>query len=265
MMRTRDFLVLLVLVFTLVVSGGAVSALKIGSQSNQLGAAVTAFDAEAVPVVDKEAVVPPEPELDRASLLAAMKEKVAGRSGEVVALAEVETVTEPPVLTDEDGPAASGKQAVQKCATYSRVGWSDMPGARFKEVEGVRILYRNIPTVAPPVSATGTDALPAVTEEVLAQLPLRSAPFPSPTCIPQDVIGIALDGSLIRNDEVALYTVFGSDTLIGYTLDGYPLYGSSALPTDDCGGAMVGGTYRYYLSKDRDTIVQCFAGIPVGL
>jgi hypothetical protein len=84
--------------------------------------------------------------------------------------------------------------------------------------------------------------------------------------LPTDVVGIAQDGSLIRESEMALYGVFGGETLVGYALDGFPIYGSNpGAATDHCGGMMVGGQYRYYLSPERDSVINCFAGVPVTL
>lgn len=262
MFRTRDFVVGMVLLLALFSSGGAVAVLGLAANSSQLGAVTTAFDPQAVPVEEKAAVVPELPEPDRVDSLAIMRDKVAARIG-AMDLPQIDS--EPPVVDGEEAPDSAETASVQLCSTYSQVGWNNLPGAQFREAEGARIIYRPLAASSVGPAASGTVGVPLPTEEVLAQLPLRSQPLPSPTCIPQDVIGIALDGSLIRNDEIGLYRVFGSDTLIGYTLDGFSLYGVSALPTDDCGGTMVGGAYRYYLSLERETILQCFAGVPVGL
>ena len=84
-----------------------------------------------------------------------------------------------------------------------------------------------------------------------------------PTCLYSDVVGIAQDGSLIRNNEVGLYSVFGSDTLIGYALDGFPIYGKIKESGDKCGGSVVNGQYRYSLSDQREFILNCFSAPPV--
>jgi hypothetical protein len=83
----------------------------------------------------------------------------------------------------------------------------------------------------------------------------------NPTCLPHEVVGIARDGSLIRNDEAALYGIFDDTVLIGYALDGFPIYGQTVdRPLDQCGGAMVDGSYRYYLSEERDHVLGCYRG-----
>jgi hypothetical protein len=97
------------------------------------------------------------------------------------------------------------------------------------------------------------------------QLPTRTTPSTNPTCLASDVIGIATDGSLIRNNEVGLYGIFGADTLIGYALDGFPIYGAGVGAVDACGGVVVSGVYRYQIQLKNETIINCFAGTPVSL
>ena len=80
---------------------------------------------------------------------------------------------------------------------------------------------------------------------------------------PSDVIGIALDGSLIKNNEYSLYSIFREETLIGYALDGFPIYGQSEVSTDECGGILADNQYRYYLSKERKAVLYCYSGTPV--
>jgi hypothetical protein len=85
-------------------------------------------------------------------------------------------------------------------------------------------------------------------------------------CVGTDIIAVTPVGAPIRNSEVAKYSGSGENTLIGYTIDGLQLFGTtSSIDTDACGGAMVGGVYRYYLSPERNTIVNCFVAIPVAL
>ena len=114
-------------------------------------------------------------------------------------------------------------------------------------------------------TASGTPLLTTETEVVI-QLPLRSVPLGTASCLPTDVVGIAKDGSLIRNSEVTLYAVFGADTLIGYALDGFPIYGArSGVALDECGGTGAIGQYRYYLEAERGYILNCFASEPISI
>ncbi|MBY0310345.1 hypothetical protein K2Q16_04345 [Patescibacteria group bacterium] len=268
MIRTRDFFLFALTVLFLVVGISATIVQDLSLPSGQTGMVLLSMPDELPsPVEGHEAVVVSAPEPDRPSLLASMKAKVAALGGVVVA-----SVTPDPVQSTAGGEeeVAEVEDAPLLCAGYEDVVWAGFAGAQFKEVEGARIVYRegvSVVPVTPTDMSTGTIALPPVsTDSILAQLPLRTSPFPSPACLPQDVVGIATDGSLIRNNEVALYTVFGSETLVGYALDGFPIYGVNAYAkTDACGGIMVGGMYRYFLSTEREHILHCFSGAPVSL
>jgi len=97
-------------------------------------------------------------------------------------------------------------------------------------------------------------------------LPIRTVGnSSSPSCLPTDAVAVALSGGLIRNNEAAGYRAFPEHVLIGHTIDGFPLYGYSERQTDRCGGAVVDGAYRYYLSDTRDTVLDCFVAPPVAL
>jgi hypothetical protein len=266
MIRTRDFFLFLCTVFFLAAGIGATVVRDIRPGSSQLGSAVVGFSA-AEPV-EREAEVITSPGIDRPSLLSKMREKLAA-SGITFGSAsdDDEAAADEPAPVDEE-PAVVLEEPLH-CSNYGEVSRLGFSGARFKEVEGARLIYREGPsvTVTPDETATGTAMLPPVSsDEILLQLPLRTNPLPAPTCLPYDVVGIALDGSLMRNDEMALYSVFGGETLIGYALDGFPLYGvRDDVVTDTCGGVVVGGMYRYYLSSERETLISCFSGEPVAL
>jgi hypothetical protein len=71
---------------------------------------------------------------------------------------------------------------------------------------------------------------------------------------------------LIRNDEVNLYGLFSANTVVGYALDGFPIYGAAAdRTTDQCGGAVGDSGYGYMINSERDFIVACFRARPVEL
>jgi hypothetical protein len=127
------------------------------------------------------------------------------------------------------------------------------------EREGSRVYYT---TGAARATSSATTSTVTLTETVLLQLPMQFVPVGPKQCIPTPVIGIALDGSLIKNQESSLYRLFTNETLIGYALDGFPIYGLSEAATDECGGRIVQGQYRYELADTRPTIINCFNGVP---
>lgn len=230
------------------------------------GAAVAMFAPESpreVAVAAAEATVD-----ERAVRLAALREKVAAqalvRQPDEVPEADAEEPTELPIEEVPSEPAVAGGSTLT-CGELTTVAGSGFSGVTFKETLGQRALVRPADPV-PASSATTSSSTDTGAEVAVLTLPWRSLPLPTPSCIATDVVGIALDGSFIRNDEHTVYGIFGADTLLGYALDGFPIYGtnnSSAL--DSCGGSIENGTYRYYLSSARDAVLGCYAGVPVRL
>jgi hypothetical protein len=252
MFRTRDYAILLAIIVFLLV---AIGATLLSSRTFELNVSNPALTFVALQGEEESGVVEKaDPESLRASRLEAMKKKIAALREEIF---EEPPVEEQPITLEvpEEGEAVVEK----RCATYREFAGTWNPaGIIIDEVEGARLVYREI---APVMNSSSTPAAPS--REILMQLPLRSLPFSAESCINSDVIGIAMDGSLIRNSEASVYQVFEAETLIGYALDGFPIYGRSATQTDICGGVIVSGQYRYQLSAERETVLNCYAGSPV--
>ncbi len=211
--------------------------------------------------VDYQAEVYTKESVSREDRIANLRDKIA--NGESLAIASPEIPI--PETVDETSPtevstttAVATVATLKQCANYSSYAglWS-ASGIKFTVAEGSRLIYRD---------KISTDATAIPQREVLLQLPVYAVPSAnSEVCLPSDVIGIAQDGSLIRNDETGLYSVFGEATLVGYALDGFPIYGKTSAVTDACGGKVEAGQYRYYLSSERETVINCFAATPVKL
>jgi hypothetical protein len=200
----------------------------------------------------------------RADKLEHLREKIAQRLSlgtAPVVFSEGSPATSSPevaVITSTSTPAVIN---INECPGYSplNVFWSPQLIAQ-ENVEGMRIYSQ------PGESTMDATGVMVPTQNVRVKFPLRSWPLSSSSCIPYDVIGIAMDGSLIRNNEVALYAVFGGNTLVGYALDGFPIYGAdSKIKTDACGGAVVEGAYRYVIEASRPGIILCYAGAPASI
>lgn len=131
-------------------------------------------------------------------------------------------------------------------------------GLSFKESEGVRLLYRDLP------SSVGTST-PDSSRELVVVLPMLSSSAGNQSCISSDVVGLTIGGTLIRNEDIGTFGAFGEQVLIGYALDGYPIYGGTVEPTDSCGGKTVNSQYRYQTNLTRGTIIQCYSGSPASL
>ena len=256
MFRTRDFVLVFTSVLFLVVAIGV----TLWQQHKQVGE----YNREQLVLVDTagsvyDAKVAAPETLSREERLRSMREKISA-GGEVV-LYESATQSEELVFGEESDDAEVLVGAVvQYCSWYAPFSgsWTGA-GATFEVSDGARLIYHEVEIPAMTASGTVVETI----KNVLLQLPLRVAPTPSISCLPSDVVGVATDGSLIRNNEVGLYGLFGSNTLIGYALDGFPIYGVTDSATDICGGQMVNGQYGYYLSDDRDTILYCFSAPPV--
>lgn len=266
MIRTRDFLLLL--------TSGAFLVVAIGTTwvtSERPVAVDVLADWESVaPAAVGEAVIEAPPTLDREERLAHLRAAVADYdlsnlrpSAPEPAVESTTTTSDGTALTeqsDEDDVEAESAKPL-RCADYQpdTTSWPTAP-VKLSVAEGTRLVTIPDPGAPAAVSASGTPS-----ETILAQLPIRQWPTARPSCLPSDVVGIAQDGSLIRNDELALYQIFGADTVIGYALDGFPIHGASSRPTDRCGGAIVNGQYGYYLSTERPVVLGCFSAPPTSL
>lgn len=253
MLRTRDFLLFLLAVAFLVT--GIVS--TIDFEAKEQWYSFNFIDGD-----DKyEAWLPEEKELNREELLEAMKEKVA-KININNNLASVITAPEGDNDNSVDVVEEENSNVVSRCAGYGATDplWSPS-GLKFDVVEGARILYREIIDVNDSASTT------VPVREIVLQLPLKSVPFGKSQCLSQSVIGVALDGSLIHNEDYTAYKVFGAETLVGYALDGFPIYGlnETGIKTDGCGGVIENSQYHYYLSSEREGMIGCFSGTPVSL
>jgi hypothetical protein len=243
-----------------------------------LGAAVAMFDtsvfggnqlaALGLSVQDEEksfsATVPEdESKFNFDERVSELRDKIAGRSlADNSVESEVETTeatTTDSETSSEEEPDEVAVLSERRCSLYQPAGslW-DARGVKMQISEGARVFYRNGTATA----SVGSSTTP--TREVLAELPLRKSASGS-YCIPTDVIGITENGFLIKNSDVALFASYGGGALIGYALDGLPIYGASDVKTDQCGGAVVSGQYRYVLDSNRETLIACYAATPVAI
>jgi hypothetical protein len=255
MVRTRDFVLFLLILAFLVL---AIFGTELWHSIRSTPILSSWWQQDQVEV-DYSGEVPTVPDT-RESRLATLRAKVAERL-QIGKTAEEETpveatTTEPTAVVVATTTSVTVTE-VTTCAGYrvQNVPW--VPQSVLQENrEGVRVYFeRGLPD---PLAST-------TPENIRLVIPLRSWPSAKINCLPTDVIGVATDGSLMRNDELALYTVFGPSTVVGYSLDGFPIYGPSDTPTDSCGGATVGGFYRYILDAERPGLITCFAALPVGI
>lgn len=245
MLRTRDFVLLFTAIIFLIVALGA-------TVINIL------FPAVSVP----QSLVPAEPqseleadlqmpELDRAARAAALAKKIAEDGSVYISAPASVDVDEAPVEPDVSDAVTIIDPLL--CGNYrTYVGPWPSRALTVTVAEGVRVYSQTT------VVASSSIVTPLLT---ISAVPVVGIPY----CLSTDVIGVATDGSLIRNTEVGLYGIFGSDTLIGYALDGFPIYGRTTSQSDECGGVTTASGYRYHVSPERPYVLACFSGLPAPL
>lgn len=267
MLRTRDFVLVLTVIGFLLVSVG-VSFLKSSFESKKESYGPEFVEAE-LGEIDVELYEPPET-FSREERLESMRQKIAQEveiNGGLALSLEEETPEQLPQETEGETETENSLLiGPVLCPNYTEYkgAWSPY-GISFDIAEGARVAYREIISEYELDSnaTSGTELPPEIKRDVVMELPAFPVVALDNSCIYSDVIGIANDGSLIKNSESGLYSIFSSETLIGYALDGYPIYGSSPEETDECGWGLVDGQYGYYLSSNRETILNCFVGTPI--
>jgi len=251
--RTRDFLLFLLAIVFLIIAGGTWS-----QNSKSLTAQEATLIYSLQDTVDEEviyqAVLPDSKPDERSSRLQSLQGKIA----QLFASDTLpEEVPETENIPESESVLSSVASEIMLCPSYSKANilW-DSANIRFVVIEGARILYREVD------NQISND----ISSSTILQLPLNSFPSDKKTCLNNDIVGIALEGSLMRNDEDKIYKIFASETLLGYALDGFPIYGlDNNTATDSCGGASVLGSYRYYLKDGREGLIGCFSGLPISL
>lgn len=256
MFRTRDFALVFTVIFFLIVAIGVTSLHKfLISPSSEIGELRPSTS-----LIEEYGVETTHSESSREATLEGLRNKIA-LDDSVITMPEPTTSSEEQpsdIIEDEED-----SNIAQLCAGFRETGsvaWVPQD-TYWQQVEGARILYER-PYIESSAFATTSSSSFPVKDIARLQLPIIALPVSNPTCIATDVIGVALDGSLINNAEAKLYSVFGAETVIGYALDGFPIYGLSTESSDQCGGRIVSGQYRYELSKERTNIINCFAGMP---
>ena len=129
--------------------------------------------------------------------------------------------------------------------------------------EGVRIVSQNV-TISQSIltSTTSVQNEIAITRKLLLRLPLSPVRQSVPTCPQSEIVGVTPAGSLLFNSDATLYRLTGSETLIGYALDGIPIYGPTSKETDQCGGYESPEGYRYAVSDEVNKVLHCFIAKP---
>lgn len=204
----------------------------------------TILDAGAL--VDYDGVIETE-EIDRMSLIARLRTQLA--AGDVI---EASPSVEEDNIDNEDVAEAMpevGKLDRCPLAHAFLSGRWPTSGVALTTTAEARLL-----TYTPAGSGAPT--------QLLLSLPLSPSKAAGAACPTSDVVGVTLSGAPLTSASVQAYAAAGPDTLIGYALDGFPIYGPQTGPTDECGGYESVTGYRYAIVPEEGTVLRCFTGIP---
>ena len=99
---------------------------------------------------------------------------------------------------------------------------------------------------------TGSTTETVTSYETIVSLPVRSVRTSFDSCVPTTLIGVQPDGQPLLNDMAVQFMRAPATQPIGYTLDGFTVYGPLEDPStlDACGGQYVQGQYQYHLRTD---------------
>lgn len=212
------------------------------------------------------------PTLDREDNLARLREKISAGQGLISqgepVLTSVDTPTSSPTdgnNQDIDNPADTEPTRVEKfCAAVDQESkllsdW-DKTKVRFAEELTTRTVFRTVTKTITNGSSTSQTTV----EEKFLELPTKPFRGLSSHCLDSTVIGVALDGSLIKNSDTWKFRNYSAGNLIGYARDGLAIYGGGVdeARLDSCGGYDDGTAYRYHLREKELFVLGCFAAQP---
>lgn len=257
MIRTRDFLIF---VGVLLFLGMAIAVTLIAEQgSGVLKGQSFFFD---VPVEDETYTVQTTQTVaDRDSIITRLRDALAVYTSDIEPSPSVEEVEvkEPDVVEGETGgvmKCGGADDAALFAQSWPLSGVSVTPSGALRTV-----VHAGSPDVqAIDVNASTTAVVPQNT--VLIAFPLSPSASSLPNCVPSDVVGVTVTGSLMWNADASFYLGYGPEYLIGYARDGYPIYGYYQGATDACGGYMHASGYRYSVSPDRGYVLGCYTAAP---
>jgi len=267
MIRTRDFILYMTTLIFVVLGTTYTGLLSHPSPNSQ-----------ATPVeADKEAVVAraflPTRTTDLNTRLAELRIRLMDGEGYLAKAPAVFTsvdqvMIEPPVpiTTTENINETTRQQqrSVQWCDhAPPPVDLSRWPSAVVQITDTERVLRSEV-TSAVVVGTTTKFVRQAITR---VALPIRTVRSTFTSCLDSLLIGVTVNGSPLRNDSVYRYLKTSAQTPIGYTRDGFTVFGavSDEAALDECGGQYVQNKYQYHLRPGEPFIIGCYAGLPVPL
>jgi len=239
MIRTRDFALFVAALLFLLIGTFNTLASQLSGDSNVQTANVVNIPINSEVILSAESV---ETKPDRDSIISRLQSKLAAGLG---------TEKAEPILTymgEKDDISSNSNQGLKLCpseelVTLTELNWPTR--AVIELVEGVRVVK----------SKDG---------QTLMQLPITQDRNQYDTCLASDVIGVGIDGTLLRNNQLSQFSNVSTGQLVGYARDGFPIYGAALGDSvDSCGGSTVDGRYGYRLNSQSNYLITCYSGTPV--
>lgn len=218
-----------------------------------------AFDTSAETI----AVAVQNNELDKQSYLQRIKAKLAQGEGQVIG-GPVFTSVDTPIVSTSTASSSSSSQGVVLCNNFdaSNQAFASWPssGISLQAIEGTRVFSIQETTTA----TVGTTTQETSVHKTILELPIRFTGEGGSNCVSQNVVGVTATGILIDNRTASAYASLSEFNLIGYALDGYPIYGPAqdASTLDACGGRTTVAGYQYHVQPEQEFVLACYGAQP---
>lgn len=205
-----------------------------------------------------------EDERDRQGLIDHLRNMLASNDIDIVPQPSVEEEGVEEQASTTDDADIDDSQTLMSCggddAADASRNWP-LAGVSLQAAGSVR------QAVFTPVAGASSEQASSSTQasseaKILIQMPVTPAKTAEPSCVGSVIVGVSVTGSLMYNNEASFYRGFGSEYLIGYARDGFPIYGYYEGQVDACGGYDHPSGYRYTVTPDNDHLLNCFSGQP---
>jgi hypothetical protein len=266
MIRTRD-VVVFVGALLVVLFGIALTLVFDARSSLNERSFITYFE---VGTTSEYTAYAPEDMLDRSSIIERLRSALGSLQREVEPEPSVEE--SPSRASDEPLERPESPYGVLACGgddtQHVALRW---PASNVEiRTLGAFRSFVHMQTQALPVSTLATTSssstLPRIEtslqEETLISFLAAPSIHATASCVPGDIVGVTVVGTLMRNADASFYKGYGAEYLIGYARDGFPIYGYYQGAVDACGGYNHASGYRYTVTSDRPYLVGCFMGTP---
>lgn len=264
MIRTRDFLLYLIVLGFLIV-GAVYTGLSERTVSEMREILFTA-----VPAAPSSTVFTTEETISLDARRAELQARLEAGEGQLADAPPVFVSVDQLALQEQAEATSSlsdfsGARAVQWCSgPLSSPLIARWPtNSQLTTVEGQRVLTSTQREIVQMGSSTET----VVTEETFLALPIRTVRTSFASCLTDTLIGVTIGGQPLTNEMAGQFLGAGARQAIGYTRDGFTVFGPLEDDTllDECGGQYVNGQYQYHVRVSEPFILGCYAGVPTTL